>query len=134
CSDLDRLSGSGPVLYVSGEESLRQTKMRAERLGVKGKSLHLYAETDASRVLAAAKELKPVALVVDSIQTMFLPELGSAPGSLGQVREVAGRLMAFAKQSGVPTFLVGHVTKDGSIAGPRAHLGQAPGGAAELGE
>ncbi|HLT31174.1 MAG TPA: DNA repair protein RadA [Myxococcaceae bacterium] len=116
---VDRLSGSGPVLYVSGEESLRQTKMRAERLGVKGKALHLYAETDASRVLAAAKELKPVALVVDSIQTMFLPELGSAPGSLGQVREVAGRLMAFAKQSGVPTFLVGHVTKDGSIAGPR---------------
>lgn len=116
---VDRLSGGGPVLYVSGEESLRQTKMRAERLGVKGAALHLFAETDASRVLAAAKELKPVVLVVDSIQTMFLPELGSAPGSLGQVREVAGRLMAYAKQSGVPTFLVGHVTKDGSIAGPR---------------
>jgi len=116
---LDRLSHGGPVLYVSGEESLRQTKMRAERLGVQGQALHLFAETDASRVLAAANQLQPVALVVDSIQTMFLPELGSAPGSLGQVREVAGRLMAYAKQSGVPTFLVGHVTKDGSIAGPR---------------
>ncbi len=116
---LDRLAVESPALYVSGEESLRQTKMRAERLSVRGKKLHLFAETDAEKILAAAEQLKPSALVVDSIQTMFLPELGSAPGSISQVREVAGRLMAFAKRSSVPTFIVGHVTKDGSIAGPR---------------
>src|SRR4051812_6484078 len=116
---LERLSAKAPTLYVSGEESLKQTRMRAERLGVKSENLHLFAETDAERILTAAEALKPCALVVDSIQTMFLPELGSAPGSISQVREVAGRLMAFAKRSGVPTFLVGHVTKEGSIAGPR---------------
>ena len=116
---LDRLARKAPVLYVSGEESLRQTKMRAERLGLKGHNLHLLAETDADKVLATAEALKPCALAVDSIQTLFLPELGSAPGSISQVREVAGRLMAYAKRQGVPTFLVGHVTKDGSIAGPR---------------
>jgi len=118
-SAVDRLSTTAPVLYVSGEESLQQTRMRADRLGVRSASVHLFAETDADKVLAAAETLKPVALVVDSIQTMFLSELGSAPGTLSQVREVAGRLMAYAKRSGVPTFLVGHVTKDGSIAGPR---------------
>lgn len=116
---VERLAQRGPALYVSGEESLRQTKMRAERLGVSGEALHLFAETDADKILHAAEALKPVVLVVDSIQTMFLPDLGSAPGTISQVREVAGRLMAFAKRSGVPTFIVGHVTKDGSIAGPR---------------
>ncbi|MFZ5467912.1 MAG: DNA repair protein RadA [Myxococcota bacterium] len=116
---LDRLSRERAVLYVSGEESLRQTKLRAERLGVTSERLHLFAETDAEKILSAAEKLQPAALVVDSIQTMYLPELGSAPGSISQVREVAGRLMAFAKKSGVPTFLVGHVTKEGSIAGPR---------------
>src|SRR4051812_46510125 len=116
---LEALSQKAPTLYVSGEESLKQTRMRADRLGVKSENLHLFAETDAERILTAAEALKPAALVVDSIQTMFLPELGSAPGSISQVREVAGRLMAFAKRSGVPTFLVGHVTKEGSIAGPR---------------
>jgi len=116
---VEHLAAAGPVLYVSGEESLRQTKMRAERLGVRASALHLFAETDAEKVLASAETLQPLALVVDSIQTMYLPELGSAPGTLSQVREVAGRLMAFAKRSSVPTFLIGHVTKDGSIAGPR---------------
>jgi DNA repair protein RadA/Sms len=116
---LDRLSKRGPVLYVSGEESLRQTKMRADRLSLSSPQLHLFAETDASKILAAAESLKPSALVVDSVQTMYLPELGSAPGSISQVREVAGRLMAYAKRMGVATFLVGHVTKDGAIAGPR---------------
>ncbi|HXX32724.1 MAG TPA: DNA repair protein RadA [Myxococcaceae bacterium] len=116
---VERLAGAGAVLYVSGEESLQQTRMRAERLGVAAPALHVFAETDADRVLATAEALSPVALVVDSIQTMHLAELGSAPGTLSQVREVAGRLMAYAKRSGVPTFLVGHVTKDGSIAGPR---------------
>jgi len=116
---LDKLSATGPTLYVSGEESLRQTKMRADRLGVASPQLHLFAETDADKVLAAAQALPLTALVVDSIQTMYLPELGSAPGSISQVREVAGRLMAYAKRVGVATFVVGHVTKDGAIAGPR---------------
>ncbi len=116
---IEHLARSRPALYVSGEESLRQTKMRADRLSVRSKNVHLFAETDADKVLAAARSLEPAALVVDSIQTMFLPGLGSAPGSISQVREVAGRLMAYAKSTGVPTFIVGHVTKDGSIAGPR---------------
>ncbi len=116
---LDRLSRFGPALYASGEESLTQTKMRADRLNVTSAGLHVFAETDAEKVLAAAESLKPTVLAVDSIQTMYLSELGTAPGSIAQVREVSGRLMAFAKRTGVPTFIVGHVTKDGSIAGPR---------------
>ncbi|HEY3452047.1 MAG TPA: DNA repair protein RadA [Myxococcales bacterium] len=116
---LDRLAKDGPVLYVTGEESLRQTRMRADRLNVTSPELHLLSETDADKVLAAAGLMKPRALAVDSIQTLFLPELGSAPGSISQVREVAGRLMAFAKRTETPTFIVGHVTKDGAIAGPR---------------
>ena len=116
---LDRLSRCSPALYASGEESLSQTKMRAERLNVSSPALHVFAETDAEKILAAAESLKPAVLAVDSIQTMYLPELGSAPGSIAQVREVSARLMAFAKRTGIPTFIVGHVTKDGSIAGPR---------------
>ena len=116
---LDKLARHGPALYVSGEESLKQTRLRADRLGVKSEGLHLFAETDADKVLQAATKMMPRVMVIDSIQTMYLPELGSAPGSITQVREVAGRLMAFAKRTGVPTFIVGHVTKDGSIAGPR---------------
>jgi len=116
---LDRLSQRGAALYASGEESLGQTKMRADRLNLVSPNLRVYAETDAEKVIAAATELKPTALAVDSIQTMYLPELGSAPGSIAQVREVSARLIAFAKQTGVPSFIVGHVTKDGSIAGPR---------------
>mgnify|MGYP001236014703 CR=1 FL=1 len=118
-SALDRLGREAQALYVSGEESLQQTRMRADRLGVRADGVHLYAETDAGKVMAAAEKMAPQVLVIDSIQTMYLPELGSAPGSISQVREVAGRFMAFAKKSGVPTFLVGHVTKEGSIAGPR---------------
>ncbi len=116
---LDRLSQRGATLYASGEESLSQTKMRADRLNLASPNLRVYAETNAEKIIAAAADLKPAALAVDSIQTMYLPELGSAPGSIAQVREVSARLIAFAKQSGVPTFIVGHVTKDGSIAGPR---------------
>jgi len=116
---LDRLSERGAALYASGEESLGQTKMRADRLNLVSPNLRVYAETDAEKIIAAAADLKPTALAVDSIQTMYLPELGSGPGSIAQVREVAARLIAFAKQTGVPTFIVGHVTKDGSIAGPR---------------
>jgi DNA repair protein RadA/Sms len=116
---VDRLAKDRPALYVSGEESLRQTRMRAERLGVASEHLHVFSETDLEKVLAAADKLAPGVLIIDSIQTMFLAELGSAPGSVSQVRECAGRLMSWAKKTGVPTFMVGHVTKEGSIAGPR---------------
>jgi len=119
---LDRLAkrvSGRPVLYVSGEESARQVKLRADRLGVDAENLHLLAETDASRVLQIASQLEPAVLAVDSIQTQYLPELASAPGTVTQIREVAARLMGFAKRTETPVFLVGHVTKDGSIAGPR---------------
>ncbi len=116
---VDKLARDRPALYVSGEESLKQTKMRADRLHVDAPELHLYAETDLDKVLGASEKLAPGALIVDSIQTMYLNDLGSAPGSVSQVRECAGRLMAYAKKTGVPTFIVGHVTKEGSIAGPR---------------
>ncbi len=117
-----KLSSKGPVLYVSGEESLAQTRMRADRLKLVdevGETLFLLAETDGELVLAEAEKMKPRALVVDSIQTLHLPELGSAPGSVAQVRELTGALLGFAKRTGTPTFLVGHVTKDGAIAGPK---------------
>jgi DNA repair protein RadA/Sms len=109
----------GKALYVSGEESPAQIKMRAQRLGVKTDNLYVLAETQLEDILHAADGLQPQVLVVDSVQTVFTSELPSAPGSVGQVREVAGRLMLHAKRSGVPTFLIGHVTKDGAIAGPR---------------
>ena len=109
----------GKALYVSGEESPAQIKMRALRLGVRSDNLYVLAETQLEEILRAADGLQPQVLVVDSVQTVFTPELPSAPGSVGQVREVSGRLMIHAKRTGVPTFLIGHVTKDGAIAGPR---------------
>ena len=109
----------GKALYVSGEESPAQIKMRALRLGVKTENLYVLSETQLEDVLHAADELQPQVLVVDSVQTIYTSELPSAPGSVGQVREVAGRLMVHAKRTGIPTFLIGHVTKDGAIAGPR---------------
>jgi DNA repair protein RadA/Sms len=119
---LDRLARARPerpVLYVSGEESARQVKLRADRLGAGAENLRLLAETDAERVLQAAGALAPAAVAIDSIQTQYLPDLESAPGTVTQIREVTGRLMAFAKTTETPVFLVGHVTKDGAIAGPR---------------
>jgi DNA repair protein RadA/Sms len=119
---LDRLARATPgrpVLYVSGEESARQVKLRADRLGALAANLHVLAETDAVRVLHVAEQLKPAALVIDSIQTQYLPELQSAPGTVTQIREAAARFMAFAKTTETPVFLIGHVTKDGAIAGPR---------------
>jgi DNA repair protein RadA/Sms len=109
----------GPVLYVSGEESAAQVKLRADRLGIAPKGLYFLAETDLQVIEAHAVELRPRSLVVDSIQTVFLPGLESAPGSVSQVRECAARLMLLAKSRGMAAFLVGHVTKDGAIAGPR---------------
>jgi DNA repair protein RadA/Sms len=108
-----------PVLYVSAEESAAQVKLRAERLGIGGQGLMVWAENDLGRVQAELDMVKPRALVIDSIQTVFLPELESAPGSVAQVRECGARLMTLAKGRTIATFLVGHVTKDGSLAGPR---------------
>ena len=113
------LSRSGSALYVTAEESARQVKMRGERLGVTDEGLYLLAETSLEAILERVRELRPAFLVVDSIQTIFTAALESAPGSVSQVRECAGRLMQVAKVDGIPTFIVGHVTKDGSIAGPR---------------
>lgn len=107
------------VLYVSGEESAKQTRMRGERLGVASKNLYVAAETSLETILEEAKKLKPALIVIDSIQTVFTTEIESAPGSISQVRECAGRLMQFSKGTGVSTFLIGHVTKEGAIAGPR---------------
>lgn len=109
----------GKALYVTGEESPAQIKMRAQRLGVKAEHLYVLAETALDDIIRAADALEPQVLVVDSVQTVFTSELPSAPGSVGQVREVSGRLMIHAKKTGMPTFLIGHVTKDGAIAGPR---------------
>jgi DNA repair protein RadA/Sms len=110
----------GPVLYSSGEESEHQVKSRGDRLGVGRAPLYLLAETCLERILDEARRLSPALLVVDSIQTVFSLKLQSAPGSIGQVREAATQLLFAAKGHNVPTFLVGHVTKDGSLAGPKA--------------
>ena len=110
----------GTVLYVSGEESERQVKLRGERLGISGGGLFLLAETSLERILEQVEALKPAALVVDSVQTVFSSRFPSAPGSISQVREVATQLLFLAKGRGVTTFLIGHVTKDGSIAGPKS--------------
>ncbi len=115
----DHLARQGTVLYVTAEESVRQVKLRGERLGVKADKLFLLAETSLEQIKARIKELKPDFLVIDSIQTIFTNSIESAPGSVSQVRECTGQLMIQAKGDGLPTFLVGHVTKDGAIAGPR---------------
>ena len=111
---------AGPVLYASGEESEHQVKLRGERLGIGRAPLYLFAETCLERILDEAARLEPALLVVDSIQTVFSQKLQSAPGSISQVREAATQLLFAAKGRGVPTFLVGHVTKDGSLAGPKS--------------
>ncbi len=121
---MHNLAADAAVLYVSGEESAAQTRLRGERLGVAGRQLLVLAENSLEEIILQIEKLKPKAVVVDSIQTVWTMALESAPGSVSQVRESAGRLMVLAKGSGVPIFIVGHVTKDGSIAGPRvlAHM------------
>ena len=106
-------------LYVSGEESQRQIKMRAERLGVEAPNLLVLSETSLERILEHIKKIKPGLLVIDSVQTMFSSAIPSAPGSIAQVREASGSIIVLAKKTGLTTFLIGHVTKDGAIAGPR---------------
>ena len=107
------------VLYVSGEESARQIKMRANRLGAGGTGFYVLSENDMNTVEKRMEQLSPTVMIVDSIQTMYRPEIASAPGSVSQVRECASMLMRLAKVSGCSVFLVGHVTKEGSLAGPR---------------
>ncbi len=109
----------GRVLYVSAEESPQQIKLRAERLRVIPDDLLVLGETDMGQILAHIDTVQPSMVVIDSIQTVFVPELQSAAGSVGQVRECTSRLMQFAKRSGIPVMIVGHVTKEGTIAGPR---------------
>jgi DNA repair protein RadA/Sms len=110
----------GPVLYSSGEESEHQIKSRGERLAVGDAPLYLLAETCLERILDEIARIKPALVIVDSVQTVFSLKFQSAPGSIGQVREAATQLLFAAKGRNVPTFLVGHVTKDGSLAGPKA--------------
>ncbi|KZE37389.1 DNA repair protein RadA [Bhargavaea cecembensis] len=107
------------VLYISGEESVRQTKLRAERIGVTSPELYIYSETDMEHIRQSIEELKPQFVIVDSIQTVHHPDVTSAPGSVSQVRECTADLMRIAKTTGTAIFLVGHVTKEGQIAGPR---------------
>jgi len=109
----------GPVLYVSGEESARQIRLRGDRLGAGSERLFVLVETSVERILAAADRIRPVALIIDSIQTVSTAILPTGPGSLGQVRESANRLIGWSKRTSVPLFLIGHVTKEGSIAGPK---------------
>jgi DNA repair protein RadA/Sms len=113
------LSKYGQVLYVSGEESPEQIKIRAERLSIISDDIILFSETSLGSILDTAFKLVPKAIVIDSIQTVYTEEILSAPGSVSQVRECAAKLMLFAKKSDIPIFLVGHVTKEGAIAGPR---------------
>jgi DNA repair protein RadA/Sms len=113
-------AAGGNVLYATAEESAEQTRLRAARLGVAASDLFLIAEASLEAILGAAQELKPRLLVVDSVQTVEVAGLESAPGSLLQVREAALRLQSFARRTATPTVLVGHVTKDGALAGPKA--------------
>ena len=117
----DKLSAQGTsVLYISGEESERQIKMRGERLGIVAANLFLLPETMLENIFDEIERLQPGAVIVDSIQTVFSSKIESSPGSVSQVREVAGQFLMLAKNRTVPVFLIGHVTKDGSIAGPKA--------------
>lgn len=116
----DKLSASGSlVLYVSGEESERQIKLRGERLAVEAKNVYLLPETNLENIINEIERLKPGAIIVDSIQTVFSGLIESAPGSVSQVREVAHQFLVLAKNRGVPVFLIGHITKEGAIAGPK---------------
>lgn len=113
------ISRQAPVLYVSGEESAQQIAMRARRLGVTGEGVRLLAETAIDRIVQTAQVERPRVMVIDSIQTVYTELLTSAPGSVAQVRESAAQLVRYAKQTGLALFLVGHVTKEGTLAGPR---------------
>ena len=107
------------VLYISGEESDKQIRMRADRLGLKNERCYLLTETNLNSILTYATDIRPDLVVIDSIQTLFTGNIESSPGSISQVRECTAQLLRYAKQTGTPVFLIGHITKDGSIAGPK---------------
>jgi DNA repair protein RadA/Sms len=109
----------GPVLYISGEESIEQIKMRAERLDIVGEQLYLLAAVELDLIVETVNRLKPALVIVDSIQTVLAGHLTAAPGSISQVRECTVQLMQLAKSSHVPIFIIGHVTKEGTVAGPK---------------
>ena len=115
----DNLCKFATVLYVSGEESERQIKLRADRLGINGDRLHLYSETDLEAVLEAVNHLRPDILIVDSVQTLYNGDSNSSPGSTAQIKECTMTLMQLAKGQGITVFVIGHVNKEGSIAGPK---------------
>lgn len=115
----DQMCKNADVLYVSGEESLRQIKIRASRLGVKPKNLYVLAQTDMDSIFLEADELSPDVMIIDSIQTVYRPELSSAPGGASQIKECAMALMQYAKNNGVTIFIIGHVNKEGTLAGPK---------------
>ncbi len=115
-----RLSREGTVLYASGEESAQQIKLRGERMRIQGSRLQIYAEMSIEKILAAAEQLEAFVVVIDSVQTTFSEKLEMAPGSIGQVREVASQLLFWTKKHQIPVFLIGHITKDGSLAGPKS--------------
>ncbi|GAB4074387.1 DNA repair protein RadA [Barrientosiimonas marina] len=108
-----------PVLYISGEESVRQTKLRADRLGINTELLYVLAETNLRDIVYHIEQTNPALVIIDSIQTTYREEVTSAPGSVSQVRDSTSELMRIAKSKGIPIFIVGHVTKEGAIAGPR---------------
>ena len=116
----DKMSAAGSlVLYISGEESERQIKLRGERLAVEAKKVYILPETNLENIINEIERLKPGAIIIDSIQTVFSSAIESAPGSVSQVREVAHQFLLLAKNRGIPIFLIGHITKEGSIAGPK---------------
>jgi DNA repair protein RadA/Sms len=116
---LATIANTVPALYVTGEESAQQVALRARRLGLKAERVSLLAENSVESILSCAEAEQPLVMVIDSIQTVYTESLQSAPGSVAQVRESAGQLLRFAKQKGIGLFLVGHVTKEGTLAGPR---------------
>jgi DNA repair protein RadA/Sms len=107
------------VLYVSGEESEQQIKMRAERIGLDNNACYILTETNLQNIFVQAEEIKPELLVIDSIQTLYSSHIESSPGSISQVRECTAQLLRYAKQTNVPVFLIGHITKEGALAGPK---------------
>src|SRR5262245_28789396 len=115
-----RLAENAPVLYASGEESAQQIKIRGDRMQLRASQLHIYAEMSIEKILVSAQQGGARVVVIDSVQTTFSEKLEMAPGSIGQVREVASQLLFWAKKHHVPVFLIGHITKDGSLAGPKS--------------
>ena len=115
----EKVQGEGKVLYVSGEESAEQIKLRADRLDVKSEELMFLGETDIDIVKEAISEMQPKLVIIDSIQTMYSDEITAAAGSVSQVREITAQIMRVCKAQQITTIIIGHVTKEGNIAGPR---------------